>query len=61
MNDEFHPDPEFTHSAACEVKSPSPDSGMFSCSRNFTVTGKTFTNVTNNYIAPSALSGKLPA
>ncbi|KAJ6452401.1 hypothetical protein C8R45DRAFT_1223466, partial [Mycena sanguinolenta] len=54
MDDRFCPDPAFTHSTTCDRESPSPDSGMFSRSRNFTVTGKNLTNITNNYTtAPS--------
>ncbi|KAF7340606.1 hypothetical protein MSAN_02132100 [Mycena sanguinolenta] len=48
MNAQFDPDPEFTHSATCDPQSPSV-SGIFSRSRNFTVTGKNFTNIINNY------------
>ncbi|KAF7340609.1 hypothetical protein MSAN_02132500 [Mycena sanguinolenta] len=46
MHDQFHPDPAFAHSATCDPESPS---GMFSRSRNFTVTGQNLTNITNNY------------
>ncbi|KAF7377035.1 hypothetical protein MSAN_00121600 [Mycena sanguinolenta] len=57
MDDHSQPEPECTHSSTCDVESPSAASrhasGMFSHSRQFTVTGKTFTNVTNNYAAPT--------
>ncbi|KAF7377031.1 hypothetical protein MSAN_00121200 [Mycena sanguinolenta] len=47
MHDHSHPEPEFTHSSTCEPESLSHASGMFSDSLQFTVTGKTFTNITN--------------
>ncbi|KAF7340619.1 hypothetical protein MSAN_02133600 [Mycena sanguinolenta] len=62
MDDRSQPEPEYTHSSTSDVESPSAASrhaiGMFSHSRQFTVTGKTFTNVTNNYAAPTLPSGK---
>ncbi|KAF7377078.1 hypothetical protein MSAN_00126300 [Mycena sanguinolenta] len=53
MDDHSQPEPEFTHSNASDPESTLHASGMFSHSRNFTVTGKTLNNITNNYAAPS--------
>ncbi|KAJ6462838.1 hypothetical protein C8R45DRAFT_1107910 [Mycena sanguinolenta] len=50
MDDQPRPEPEFTHSTTRE---PESASGMFSDSRQFSVTGGTFTNITKNYAAPS--------
>ncbi|KAF7340615.1 hypothetical protein MSAN_02133200 [Mycena sanguinolenta] len=48
MEDHPQAETEFTHSSTCEPESPSHASGMFSHSQQFSVTGGTFTNVTNN-------------
>ncbi|KAF7378379.1 hypothetical protein MSAN_00264200 [Mycena sanguinolenta] len=57
MDDQPKPNPEFTHSSTCESESSSHASGMFSDSQQFTVTGGTFSNVTNhNYTATPGLS-----
>ncbi|KAF7377104.1 hypothetical protein MSAN_00129400 [Mycena sanguinolenta] len=54
MDDQPYPEPEFTHTSTYDPESPSHASGMFSHSQQFTVTGKTFTNITShNYAAPS--------
>ncbi|KAF7377026.1 hypothetical protein MSAN_00120700 [Mycena sanguinolenta] len=57
MNDPSQLEPEFTHSSASDPESPFAvsrhASGMFSHSRNFTVTGKSLNNITNNYAALS--------
>ncbi|KAJ6452816.1 hypothetical protein C8R45DRAFT_1223390, partial [Mycena sanguinolenta] len=52
MHEQPNPNPESTHSTTSNVESPSHASTMFSHSSNFTVTGKTFANITNhNYAA----------
>ncbi|KAF7340625.1 hypothetical protein MSAN_02134400 [Mycena sanguinolenta] len=52
MDDQPNPNTEYTHSSTSEAKYTSNASGMFSHSQQFTVTGGTFTNVTNkNYTA----------
>ncbi|KAJ6462841.1 hypothetical protein C8R45DRAFT_523751 [Mycena sanguinolenta] len=51
-DDQPNPNAEFSHSTTREPESPSHASGMFSGSRQFTVMGGTFTNVTNKYAAP---------
>ncbi|KAF7353516.1 hypothetical protein MSAN_01541200 [Mycena sanguinolenta] len=53
MDDHSQPEPELTCLSACEPESHS--SGMFSHSRQFTVMGGTFTNVTKNYAATPSL------
>ncbi|KAJ6462869.1 hypothetical protein C8R45DRAFT_1220397 [Mycena sanguinolenta] len=53
MDDQPNPNAEFTHSTTFEPESASHASGMFSHSRNFTVTGKNLTNITNHYAASS--------
>ncbi|KAJ6462916.1 hypothetical protein C8R45DRAFT_1080519 [Mycena sanguinolenta] len=53
MDDQPNPNAEFSHSSTSDPESPSHASGMFSHSRNFTVTGKNLTNITNHYAAPS--------
>ncbi|KAF7377049.1 hypothetical protein MSAN_00123000 [Mycena sanguinolenta] len=40
------------HSSTSDAESPPHASGMFSHSRNFTVTGRNLTNITNHYAAP---------
>ncbi|KAF7340660.1 hypothetical protein MSAN_02138000 [Mycena sanguinolenta] len=55
MYDRPQPGPEFAHSSAYNPESSPPTGGMFSHSHQFTVTGKTFTNITNNYAAPPSL------
>ncbi|KAJ6452403.1 hypothetical protein C8R45DRAFT_1083360 [Mycena sanguinolenta] len=56
MDDLWRSDPEFTHSTTCDPEPPSSGSGMFSHSQKFTVTGKNFTHITNNYPAPNVPS-----
>ncbi|KAF7377048.1 hypothetical protein MSAN_00122900 [Mycena sanguinolenta] len=51
-----NPTPEFTHSSTRESESSSHASGMFSHSQQFTVKGRIFTNITNNYTSPSVPS-----
>ncbi|KAF7377002.1 hypothetical protein MSAN_00118100 [Mycena sanguinolenta] len=60
MNDESHPNPEFTHSATCDPGSTPHASGMFSHSQQFTVMGGTFTNITKNYTAAPSLPSDFP-
>ncbi|KAF7340628.1 hypothetical protein MSAN_02134700 [Mycena sanguinolenta] len=52
MDDHSQPEPEFTHLSAGDPESSSAASrhasGMFSHSQKFTVTGGTFSNITNN-------------
>ncbi|KAJ6462850.1 hypothetical protein C8R45DRAFT_523986 [Mycena sanguinolenta] len=55
MDDQPHPNAEFTNSSTSEPESTSHASGMFSDSRQFTVTGGTFTNITKNYAAAPSL------
>ncbi|KAF7340627.1 hypothetical protein MSAN_02134600 [Mycena sanguinolenta] len=52
MDDHPNPNAKYTHSSTSDAESPSHASGMFSHSNQFTVTGKTFTNITNHYAAP---------
>ncbi|KAF7340657.1 hypothetical protein MSAN_02137700 [Mycena sanguinolenta] len=49
------PNPEFAHPTTYDPEFSSHASGMFSHSHHFTVTGKTFTNITNNYVAALSL------
>ncbi|KAF7377044.1 hypothetical protein MSAN_00122500 [Mycena sanguinolenta] len=55
MDDHSQSEPEYTHSSTSDAGASLHASGMFSHSQKFTVTGGTFTNVTNkNYaVAPS--------
>ncbi|KAF7377018.1 hypothetical protein MSAN_00119800 [Mycena sanguinolenta] len=57
MDDQPNLDADYTRSSTSETESPSaharPASGMFSHSQHFTMTGGTFTNVTNHTTAPS--------
>ncbi|KAJ6462926.1 hypothetical protein C8R45DRAFT_1220423 [Mycena sanguinolenta] len=55
MDEQRNGNSEFTHSSTYDPESPSPASGMFSHSQQFTVTGGTFTNVTKNYTAAPSL------
>ncbi|KAJ7229303.1 hypothetical protein B0H12DRAFT_1147914 [Mycena haematopus] len=63
MDDQAHPNHESTNSATWHPESASHASGMFSHSRRFTVTGGTFTNITNNHYpsTPSLPSGTFPS
>ncbi|KAJ7227978.1 hypothetical protein B0H12DRAFT_1148214 [Mycena haematopus] len=57
MDDQPHVNAEFTHSTTYTAGSTSHGSGMFSHSRDFTVTGQNFINITNNkYTTPSTPS-----
>ncbi|KAF7377091.1 hypothetical protein MSAN_00127700 [Mycena sanguinolenta] len=49
------PNPDSTYPTTSNLEFPSHASGMFSHSHHFTVTGKTFTNITNNYVAALSL------
>ncbi|KAF7330664.1 hypothetical protein MSAN_02451700 [Mycena sanguinolenta] len=55
MHRQLNSNPEVTHSSLCNSESPSPASRMFSHSQHFTVTGGTFINVTNHYVASPSL------
>ncbi|KAF7330674.1 hypothetical protein MSAN_02452700 [Mycena sanguinolenta] len=55
MDEQTHTNTDFTHSTTSNPGSPPYTTGMFSHSERFTVTGKTFTNITNNYAAALSL------
>ncbi|KAF7377112.1 hypothetical protein MSAN_00130200 [Mycena sanguinolenta] len=55
MHRQLNSNPEVAHSSLCNSESPSPASRMFSHSQHFTVTGGTFINVTNHYVASPSL------
>ncbi|KAJ6462833.1 hypothetical protein C8R45DRAFT_1177539 [Mycena sanguinolenta] len=55
MDNQPNPNAEFIHSTTREPESASHASGMFSHSRQFTVAGGTFTNITKNYVAAPSL------
>ncbi|KAF7340613.1 hypothetical protein MSAN_02133000 [Mycena sanguinolenta] len=48
MDGQPHSAPKLAHSSISGAESPSPASGMFSNSQQFTVKGQTFINITNN-------------
>ncbi|KAF7340641.1 hypothetical protein MSAN_02136000 [Mycena sanguinolenta] len=55
MDDQPNPNAKYNHSSIGDLESPSNASGMFSNSQQFTVTGGTFTNITNHYAAAPSL------
>ncbi|KAF7330651.1 hypothetical protein MSAN_02450300 [Mycena sanguinolenta] len=52
MDEQPNPNTEFAYSTTCDLESPPNASGMFAHSQKFTVTGGTFTNITNYTTAP---------
>ncbi|KAF7377238.1 hypothetical protein MSAN_00144100 [Mycena sanguinolenta] len=56
MNDQSYADPGFTHWSTSDPEFPIRASEMFSHSQQFSVTGKTFANITNhNYTTARSL------